>query len=1584
MSSRSEQLVESYLEATACLVDAKISAVAFDKTLPYSITKNDRKGKGIYTVSDKEITFDVYSEYYDLEVGQKVYVTIPNGDFSERKFISNIIKDEETTETKYNYRFPMDSLVLQDEEIIWDNDFLTANQGEEQAKKECKFGEIQNFVDALDSSLTRVVLSCKIQTLLQNYNIVSGHYGFGAVLLTKNLSMGYDNYDEAEDKLEQRFNSQNFENVDEGIEYLNSLIQEISEELGKSDNTYWTLHNLQVSSQNMIGNLYKHTGQQLQAKGFDVSQLNSLSFVIPYIYQDGDFQQAGLTSNFELQYENNENYHNLIYNDLKISWGYAQEDYNQDTLILGYYGRGLAASTNKLVVREINHSNEENVNYLNLNASNVQIQIDMGSFGSIVGGWNNIGTGFKLNRLIELNYEMNGVIISNLMTDYKPYINLRANRTNNTTLMSMTSKPITLFQDISVYKDFITTFDLYIKDQGGKLMSDFYLYDENGVVIDPNYSNQTYYAEANLPESYLKSVQTISIKWIIPCINSMIKSPLKNLPSTVEGTYYATLDQLEPQYFNNQPWFNNLSGNVQIKEVYDLSEPKKLVSITYNEKKEVHIEYTYLDYSAYEYSKDPLVTYNKFYFFIEKNYSTNKVNNYIQGIVNANSVAYKVLDFGTQSVYGSKYAFYIAPDDSEGYEEYIRGEQIGNEVVYSTVRLIPELSCVRENPVSITTQELMQKALSTNLVSGVGEGIEWSLEDSDKTFLKGEKVKVNNKWCYELRVDNAKITNIKRNCSLVKCRIKIEGRVYVQYYSIPFVSFGSAVVGLNFNPIISYTHQGGIENNEAYSEPLGVIMSATDGQTSYINDYDTRYWQSNDSKIGFRELNDTGRPLTVFTSVKSYTIQVGLLYFSRTSYTLSANTYYYLKSDAGAYFLIYVGQNPNYFILVGKKQSDDYYLRTFSDSKQDYAVHQYNNGDKGEKLGTIALSAPALYSGNNSSYNYKTVLQTGFLPLSGNEEVFNQLSFSEIQHDIGISTETPRIGQVANFPDDVNINLKIMNTESHNIDATLGISKCFKALAFTASGSYDSSGRYYYVLKDIISSTSIVKSTENNLLLTNTKNTSIDYINKKDWTQSAYMRVLVKKLSNEIQMRIPQSLSAKDFPLKEGNRIGKLKKNLSNLSDGITFSFPNGANENTVYSSNSAIVINTIAQETFSENEEYYYLYVPHITVGTMPGVNVTQRDNIIWAIEINKEDGDGVQKVNSNYNLFNIDPEIGAPSFKKDGNATKLVPYPLYVQGDQTYCISAYYVSPDQTTMQLLWHQPLIIKQNLYKEEILNDWNGELILDDVSQLIMSSTLGAGKKDNNNLFSGVFLGAVSTVTDDTRSHDVYGLYGYSQGRQAFGFRDDGTAFIGTAGRGRLIFDGKESTISSGGYNSYNPGMFIDLDDAVFNFHINTVDDNNSPDALFKIEEVDMQKESNNIPIIEISKFTQRLGKPTNLQLDLISNTITGVKTITGIDESALTIDSTHTNIITPKNRYDSNSLGTMEKFQLNNCKALDINLPFSTGHGENQKNYETTIWEVLNYLYTYLTNLDDIDHSKAPEHITNYSLQDALGIIKDK
>jgi len=189
------------------------------------------------------------------------------------------------------------------------------------------------------------------------------------------------------------------------------------------------------------------------------------------------------------------------------------------------------------------------------------------------------------------------------------------------------------------------------------------------------------------------------------------------------------------------------------------------------------------------------------------------------------------------------------------------------------------------------------------------------------------------------------------------------------------------------------------------------MLDSNMNSNAYINDYDERYWRNLDSKISFKELNDSSNiPLTIFKRKSTYQTTILGITITGTSYTLTPNTYYYFVSSASANFLVYIGPNADYGVLMGKKESDIYYL----DPSKYYKVYAYNSdGSRGsEELGKIGISRPALYRNNN--YDYRIVLQSGFLPVDAGE-IFNNLSFTEIKHIIEEDslTTTPRIGSVA-------------------------------------------------------------------------------------------------------------------------------------------------------------------------------------------------------------------------------------------------------------------------------------------------------------------------------------------------------------------------------------------------------------------------------------------------------------------------------------------------------------------------------------------------------------------------------------------
>jgi hypothetical protein len=110
----------------------------------------------------------------------------------------------------------------------------------------------------------------------------------------------------------------------------------------------------------------------------------------------------------------------------------------------------------------------------------------------------------------------------------------------------------------------------------------------------------------------------------------------------------------------------------------------------------------------------------------------------------------------------------------------------------------------------------------------------------------------------------------------------------------------------------------------------------------------------------------------------------------------------------------------------------------------------------------------------------------------------------------------------------------------------------------------------------------------------------------------------------------------------------------------------------------------------------------------------------------------------------------------------------------------------------------------------MVNEWDGNLKIDGTNNSILSARMVAGVKNDDNTFSGVMLGEYGTTNSDgSLTSTATGLYGFSFGKQTFAFKDDGTAFIGASGAGRIEFNGNDSTIKDALGN-----MTIDLDDGL--------------------------------------------------------------------------------------------------------------------------------------------------------------------------
>ena len=140
-----------------------------------------------------------------------------------------------------------------------------------------------------------------------------------------------------------------------------------------------------------------------------------------------------------------------------------------------------------------------------------------------------------------------------------------------------------------------------------------------------------------------------------------------------------------------------------------------------------------------------------------------------------------------------------------------------------------------------------------------------------------------------------------------------------------------------------------------------------------------------------------------------------------------------------------------------------------------------------------------------------------------------------------------------------------------------------------------------------------------------------------------------------------------------------------------------------------------------------------------------------------------------------------------------------------------------------IIWSQPITVFESAFSSTTLSAWDGKSVqINDNS--VTAPMIMAGKKDvvideyNNSseVFTGVMMGDLAADTGNTLP--LTGLYGFRKGNPSFGFKEDGTAFIGEEGIGRIQFDGRHGWISSGDLQErilnnstyYKATSFIDL------------------------------------------------------------------------------------------------------------------------------------------------------------------------------
>lgn len=197
--------------------------------------------------------------------------------------------------------------------------------------------------------------------------------------------------------------------------------------------------------------------------------------------------------------------------------------------------------------------------------------------------------------------------------------------------------------------------------------------------------------------------------------------------------------------------------------------------------------------------------------------------------------------------------------------------------------------------------------------------------------------------------------------------------------------------------------------------------------------------------------------------------------------------------------------------------------------------------------------------------------------------------------------------------------------------------------------------------------------------------------------------------------------------------------------------------------------------------------------------------------------------------------------------------------------------------------HIPIHLYLNRYGNAAMNEWDGNSIsINEEDGIILSPQVGAGKKNEDNSFTGVFMGSVAEAGTDKIET---GLFGYSSGERTIALdAEDGSARFGKSGSGQIVIDPSDNTavIKSGDFvapvlNQYGDiitpgqGLEIDLTDPHITFGTGNfrVDKNGNVFAKGYTTIIDLEKGQYNIPNSSVEGFKDLSNTVTDLE-DTIS------------------------------------------------------------------------------------------------------------------
>lgn len=273
------------------------------------------------------------------------------------------------------------------------------------------------------------------------------------------------------------------------------------------------------------------------------------------------------------------------------------------------------------------------------------------------------------------------------------------------------------------------------------------------------------------------------------------------------------------------------------------------------------------------------------------------------------------------------------------------------------------------------------------------------------------------------------------------------------------------------------------------------------------------------------------------------------------------------------------------------------------------------------------------------------------------------------------------------------------------------------------------------------------------------------------------------------------------------------------------------------------VVENSTAEYTIELKEGTGFKNVLYTTDGQNPSYSDEEPFELIVKVPVNKliEDvtSSNVDKYAVNYTwstISTVKEKQGTSWITIEKNLFTLQevanePYKIFVKPPKTYdgeCVTTALICTvskrENNALVGIIHIPIHMSLNRYGNAAINGWDGNSIsIDkDGNGVILAPQVGAGKKEDDNSFTGVLMGEVKEGGRTTK--DV-GLFGYANGvRTIFLDAETGMATFGKTGGGQIILDpsSNKAQIKSGDYKASigdiaGTGMLIDLTEPSIRF-----------------------------------------------------------------------------------------------------------------------------------------------------------------------